>query len=61
MQTNTFTNTRQGSLQLSDGRNLSWYESGPRTGFPVIFCTGAGMSGTLGFGLEQLEIGRAHV
>lgn len=56
MQTNTFTNTRQGSLQLSDGRNLSWYESGSRTGFPVIFCTGAGMSGTLGFGLEQLDL-----
>lgn len=55
MQTNKFTNIRQNQHQLSDGRNLCWYESGPVTGFPVVFCTGAGMSGTLGFGINLLE------
>ncbi|WBA58214.1 alpha/beta hydrolase [Providencia sp. 21OH12SH02B-Prov] len=55
MYTRQLTTTRHNSLQLPDGRHLSWYESGPKTGFPVIFCTGAGMSGTLGFGIEFLN------
>lgn len=49
------TNTRQYSMQLADGRHLCWYESGPENGFPVLFCTGAGMSGSLGFGLDLLD------
>lgn len=55
MYKNKLTNTRQLSMSLPDGRNLSWYESGPKKGFPVIFCTGAGMSGSLGFGIDLLE------
>ncbi|WP_369310409.1 alpha/beta fold hydrolase [Providencia rettgeri] len=48
-------NSRQYFMTLPDGRQLCWFESGPKTGFPVIFCTGAGMSGNLGFGLDLLE------
>ncbi len=55
MYSNTLTNARQLSITLDDGRHLCWFESGPENGFPVIFCTGAGMSGSLGFGLEQLN------
>ncbi|MEY0980467.1 alpha/beta fold hydrolase [Providencia alcalifaciens] len=49
------TNLHQHTMTLADGRQLCWFESGPKTGFPVIFCTGAGMSGTLGFGLDLLQ------
>lgn len=55
MQINKLTNIRQYSCQLPDCRDLCWYESGPKAGFPVIFCTGAGMSGTLGFGIDLLD------
>lgn len=55
MQTNRFVNSRQYSIQLPDNRHLSWYESGPVSGYPVVFCTGAGMSGILGFGIELLD------
>ncbi|CAG9428164.1 TPA: alpha/beta fold hydrolase [Providencia alcalifaciens] len=55
MYSNKISNTRHMSMKLSDGRLLCWYESGPEQGFPVIFCTGAGMSGTLGFGIDRLE------
>ncbi|EKT55949.1 alpha/beta fold hydrolase [Providencia sneebia] len=55
MQSNKLINTRQHFYKLSDGRDLCWFESGPITGFPVIFCTGAGMSGLLGFGIDLLE------
>lgn len=55
MYSNKISNTRHMSMTLSDGRLLCWYESGPEQGFPVIFCTGAGMSGTLGFGIDRLE------
>ena len=48
-------NPRQHIMTLPDGRQLCWFESGPKTGFPVVFCTGAGMSGNLGFGLDLLE------
>lgn len=48
-------NPHQHTMMLTDGRQFSWFESGPKTGFPVIFCTGAGMSGSLGFGLDLLE------
>ncbi|HHR6078550.1 TPA: alpha/beta fold hydrolase [Providencia alcalifaciens] len=55
MYSNKISNTRHMSMTLSDERLLCWYESGPEQGFPVIFCTGAGMSGTLGFGIDRLD------
>lgn len=39
-------------LTLRDHRDLAWSEWGPSTGTPVLFCTGAGMSGCLGFGTD---------
>ncbi|MBD2445946.1 alpha/beta hydrolase [Nostoc sp. FACHB-152] len=45
---------RQAKLQLQDGRMLAWSEWGPVEGLPVLFCTGAGMSGRLGFGASDL-------
>jgi len=41
-------------MTLSDGRILAWYEWGPSAGVPVLFCTGAAMSGWLGFGNDCL-------
>lgn len=41
---------RSGSIERPGARRVGWTEWGPRTGRPVIFCTGAGMSGSLGFG-----------
>ena len=41
-------------LQLADGRLLAWTRWGPPDGRPVLFCTGAGASGTLGFGSDVL-------
>ncbi|MFB9997118.1 MULTISPECIES: alpha/beta fold hydrolase [Providencia] len=55
MYSNKITNTRHMSMKLSDGRILCWYEAGPEQGFPVVFCTGAGMSGILGFGIDRLD------
>lgn len=46
---------RRVTMQLSDGRQLAWSEWGPVDGLPVLFCTGAGMSGWLGFGTSYLE------
>jgi pimeloyl-ACP methyl ester carboxylesterase len=46
---------RQGSVRLPDGRRLAWSEWGPVDGLPVLFCTGAGLSGTLGFGTGDLD------
>lgn len=48
-------NPHRHTMTLPDGRQFCWFESGPKTGFPVVFCTGAGMSGSLGFGLDLLE------
>lgn len=48
-------NQRKNITTLPDGRCFSWYDSGPETGIPVVFCTGAGMSGSLGFGISYLE------
>lgn len=45
---------RQATTQLRDGRKLAWFEWGPEDGVPVLFCTGAGMSGSLGFGATHL-------
>lgn len=46
---------RKSHLVLPDGRQLAWSEWGPEHGAPVLFCTGAGMSGSLGFGVEHLD------
>lgn len=46
---------RQTTMQLHDGRRLAWSEWGPVDGIPVLFCTGAGMSGWLGFGTNDLQ------
>lgn len=43
------------SVELPDGRQLAWSRWGPQDGYPVIFCTGAGMSGSLGFGADHLS------
>jgi pimeloyl-ACP methyl ester carboxylesterase len=49
---------RQETTRLRDGRLLAWSEWGPETGVPVIFCTGAGLSGSLGFGASAVgELG----
>lgn len=46
------------TIALADGRRLAWSEWGPRDAHPVLFCTGAGMSGSLGFGADALaELG----
>jgi pimeloyl-ACP methyl ester carboxylesterase len=46
---------RQCTTILPAGRTLAWSEWGPEDGRPLLFCTGAGMSGSLGFGLELLD------
>lgn len=43
------------SVELPDGRQLAWSQWGPEDGHPVIFCTGAGMSGSLGFSADHLS------
>lgn len=48
-------NSRKNNLLLPDNRILTWYESGPVQGVPVLFCTGAGMSGLLGVDINLLN------
>src|SRR5687768_6806868 len=43
---------RQAHIALRDSRKLAWSEWGPENGRCVLFCTGAGMSGSLGFGTD---------
>lgn len=45
----------ESSLKLPDGRELHWYEWGLSSNYPLIFCTGAGMSGSMGFGFQYLD------
>ncbi|BAZ36577.1 putative alpha/beta hydrolase (plasmid) [Calothrix sp. NIES-4101] len=45
---------KQTTMRLQNGRRLAWSEWGPVDGLPVLFCTGAGMSGRLGFGVNDL-------
>lgn len=45
---------RQAAIQLQDGRKLAWSEWGSEDGIPVLFCTGAAMSGSLSFGTTHL-------
>lgn len=46
---------RRNTFSLPDARLMAWSEWGPADGRPVLFSTGAGMSGTLGFGLEHVD------
>jgi pimeloyl-ACP methyl ester carboxylesterase len=46
---------RQSAIKLKDGRTLGWHEWGPTNGTPILFCTGAAMSGHLGFGIDALS------
>ncbi len=46
---------RHDTVSLPGGRRLAWKEWGPGDGAPIIFCTGAGMSGSLGFGWNDLD------
>lgn len=49
---------RQDHIVLQDWRHLAWSEWGPIHGRPVLFCTGAGMSGSLGFaGASLVDLG----
>ncbi len=49
---------RQATMQLEDGRVLAWSEWGSLEGLPVLFCTAAATSGSLGFGANDLtELG----
>ena len=43
------------ALELPDGRRLAWHEWGAKSGTVVLFCTGAAMSGRLGFGPAAVE------
>ncbi|MEQ9452518.1 MAG: alpha/beta fold hydrolase [Pseudomonadales bacterium] len=45
----------QRNLQLTGGRSIAWYEWGEATGTPLIFCTGAAMSGCMGFGANAIR------
>jgi pimeloyl-ACP methyl ester carboxylesterase len=46
---------RRAEMRLPDGRRLAWSEWGAEGGVPVLFCTGAAMSGWLGFGAGDLR------
>jgi pimeloyl-ACP methyl ester carboxylesterase len=46
---------RQNVITLRDGRSLAWSEWGPEDGQATLFCTGAGMSGSLGFGPDAVR------
>ena len=46
---------RKESLTLRSGRTLAWTEWGRENARAVLFCTGAGMSGSLGFGQDHLD------
>jgi pimeloyl-ACP methyl ester carboxylesterase len=45
----------QGTATLADGRRLGWSAWGPEDGAPVVFCSGAAMGSSLGFGASVLE------
>jgi pimeloyl-ACP methyl ester carboxylesterase len=45
---------RRDAAELPSGRLVAWSEWGPLSGRPVIFCTGAGMGGSFGFGTDVL-------
>lgn len=43
------------SLPIAGSRRVGWAEWGPSQGRPVLFCAGAGLSSSLGFGAEVLD------
>lgn len=46
---------RTGQVVRDGGRRVGWAEWGPLDGSPVLFCTGAAMTSSLGFGAEVLS------
>jgi pimeloyl-ACP methyl ester carboxylesterase len=50
---------RRRYVSLSDGRQLAWAEWGPADGTPVLLCTGAATSGSLG--LDAASVAEAGV
>jgi pimeloyl-ACP methyl ester carboxylesterase len=46
---------RQEAMRLADGRALAWSEWGAADGLPMLFCTGAALSGSLGFGADAVS------
>jgi pimeloyl-ACP methyl ester carboxylesterase len=46
-----------GSMVLDDGRNLSWYEHGDRSGRPCVFLPGSATSGHAGAALHAAAAG----
>ncbi|WP_420338201.1 alpha/beta fold hydrolase [Roseibium sp.] len=46
---------RTANLSLQNGRGLAWSEWGPETGQPILFISGAGTAGSLGFGADCLD------
>ncbi|MBB6099472.1 pimeloyl-ACP methyl ester carboxylesterase [Deinobacterium chartae] len=55
MQVTVHAPQRQAAVRLPDGRSFAWSEWGPAGGLAVLFCTGAAMSGSLGFAADHLE------
>jgi pimeloyl-ACP methyl ester carboxylesterase len=47
--------SRRGKTKLANGRSLGWAEWGDERGRPVLLFSGAGMSASLGFGVEVLD------
>jgi pimeloyl-ACP methyl ester carboxylesterase len=55
MQVSIIPPERQVTIKLGDGRSFGWHEWGNPKGTPILFCTGAAMSGYLGFGFDTLS------
>lgn len=56
MQIEPFTSASH--ITVDDGRRVGWTEWGPAEGVPIVFCTGAAMTSSLGFGPAALrEVG----
>lgn len=55
MQVSIIPPERQITIKLGDGRSFGWHEWGNPKGTPILFCTGAAMSGYLGFGFDALS------
>ncbi|WP_395806668.1 alpha/beta fold hydrolase [Archangium minus] len=43
------------SIDREEGRRVGWSEWGSAQGTPVLFCTGAGMTSSFGFGADALR------
>lgn len=55
MQVSIIPPERQVTIKLGDRRLFGWHEWGNPKGTPILFCTGAAMSGYLGFGFDALS------